>query len=911
MNQLFDAGRRAATAIVTGVLVFGACGGDGGDGANDATGTAEVAEEAETGEVSPPEETVDEEEIVQDGAEVAEETVGDTGIDPVETLDGTSGETIDTVEPDSGPSSTGFVANGLVVRVLDPGAMGTAEAIGSMVTLAGTLFGDADVMSWRANGRSGEFAPATYWRTDPITLEPGDNRIVVTASNDEQSVTDSIVVTYNPSFRFDTTLDVRPRFLWVGAESEVVFAMKASRFATADRDTMRLLRVDADGELISDEGQMHDDGRVSTSGDEIEQDGVFTLTRTYTCTAAEPMFFRVSVKVGEAQSYTAVSSTVRVECLDRIMPASCDAHRSVIEAAGAALDGGATLESVAAQLDAEDDIRQVGLAEDGGAAIWVQFDDGLLAAVTALEPGVRGAGASKSALGVAGASTLAASTVLLESKRALVLSPRAASFGETDDGQAVAEALGTLECPRYEVEDGRALIDSEAGIDRFRGASSFGIVSIATEGEVLFGGLEPALAPAGWKHRGPQEVLWTGSPVSCDGLLQTEIPCQVTSTSPGGGCPVGTRCVVTKGLASDSVTTGQGVCLDETQVDLRLGNALITNRGYAVTPSFFETWRGRQGFPSSLVNLGACRSMYNGSLATSLYAAGARTITGFSGVVDSAWAYQRVTEMFGALAEGGNDGTVGSLFVEAEDPQHPGTFFRMFGASNLDLLAAGLINGDFETNSLIGWRGSGDGRAVSQFGTVQPVSGKGMGLVSSGLGFSVETGTLEQTFCIPENFNELSLSWKFMSEEFKEWCGNEKFQDRFRAELVDARGDVMKIVEVTVDDLCSYTDGTCAACEAPKACDDECTTSSGCYWSSEDALCEGEFNCQCGKAFVGLTPSSLGFDQGGVFEVMWRNARIDVSELAGRGPVTLRLSVEDSGDSLFDTAVLLDAIQVY
>ena len=31
---------------------------------------------------------------------------------------------------------------------------------------------------------------------------------------------------------------------------------------------------------------------------------------------------------------------------------------------------------------------------------------------------------------------------------------------------------------------------------------------------------------------------------------------------------------------------------------------------------------------------------------------------------------------------------------------------------------------------------------------------------------------------------------------------------------------------------------------------------------------------------------------------------------SGAGPVTLRLSVEDSGDSLFDTAVLLDAIEV-
>jgi hypothetical protein len=366
---------------------------------------------------------------------------------------------------------------------------------------------------------------------------------------------------------------------------------------------------------------------------------------------------------------------------------------------------------------------------------------------------------------------------------------------------------------------------------------------------------------------------------------------------------------VTKGLASDSVTTGEGVCLDETQADLRLGNAIITNRGYAVTPSFFEEWSGR-GFPASLVHLGGCRTMWNGSLASSLYAAGARAVTGFSGVVDSAWAGERALSMFEALAEGAAGGTVGALHQGGEDPAHPGSFWRLFGAANLDLSAASLLNGDFESVSLVGWRASGDGRALSQFGAVQPVSGKGMGVISSGLGFSVETGTLEQTFCVPSDKNQLALSWKFMSEEFKEWCGNAKFQDRFKAELVDAQGEVMRIVEVRVDDLCAYADGTCAECTAPRACDAECFAQEGCYLSQDGGACTGEFNCQCGRDYVGLTPSSLGFDQGGVFEVMWRHAVIDVTEHAGRGPVTLRLSVEDSGDSLFDTAVLLDAIEV-
>ena len=828
--------------------------------------------------------------------------------------DGGDGDDGDADATDTGPASSGFPAHGLVVRVLAPGALGVAEATSSVAVLSGALFGNASEMSWQAGSKRGAITPAPFWQSEPFALEPGDNAVTVSASDGTETVSDTIVITYNPAFRYDEALVVRPRVLWVGTTSEVVFTMKAPRFATADRETIHLLRVDAAGELLSDEGLMRDDGRVSTSGDEIEQDGVFTFDGAFSCVEPGPMYFRVSVKVGSAPAYTAVSSIVRIDCLERVTAADCNAHKALVDAAGAALEGGAELADVRSQLAADPAVAAVGPAEDGGRALWVQFADGLLGAVVAPEAGVRGsavalAGVARAAGRTASALASGAPTVLLASKRALVLSPRATTFGEDDDGPGVAAALDGMQCPSYEVAEGRALADAEAGIDRFRTAATYGIVSIATEGEVLFGGMATAERRARWKHDGPQEVLWTGSPVSCDGLLAEEIACQVTASSPGGGCPIGTRCVVTKGLASDSVTTGQGICVDETQVDLRLGHALITNEGYAVTPSFFEAWRGG-GYPSSFIHLGACRSLWNGSLASSLYASGALAVSGFSGVVDSAWAKEQALSLFEALAVGPADGSVGALFAGGEDPTHAGTFWRLFGASNLDLTGAGLLNGDFETGSLVGWKGSGDGRAVSQFGAVLPVSGKGMGLVSSGLGFSVETGTLEQRFCIPEDRVELSLSWKFMSEEFKEWCGNAKFQDRFRAEIIDAGGGSWPIVEVTVDDLCAYTDGTCAACPAPRACDPECFAAEGCYLSEDTGACEGTFNCQCGRDFVGLSASSIGFDQGGVYEVMWRKSAVDVSALAGQGPVTLRLSVGDSGDSLFDTAVLIDAIEI-
>ncbi len=43
---------------------------------------------------------------------------------------------------------------------------------------------------------------------------------------------------------------------------------------------------------------------------------------------------------------------------------------------------------------------------------------------------------------------------------------------------------------------------------------------------------------------------------------------------------------------------------------------------------------------------------------------------------------------------------------------------------------------------------------------------------------------------------------------------------------------------------------------------------------------------------------------------MWRKAAVDVTPLAGTGPVLLQMFTSDTGDSIFDTAVLLDAIRL-
>ena len=203
-----------------------------------------------------------------------------------------------------------------------------------------------------------------------------------------------------------------------------------------------------------------------------------------------------------------------------------------------------------------------------------------------------------------------------------------------------------------------------------------------------------------------------------------------------------------------------------------------------------------------------------------------------------------------------------------------------------------------------------DGRVVSQLGATSPVQGKFMGLVSTGLGFTVETGSLSQTFCIPSDKTHLRLHWKFYSEEFKEYCGSQ-FQDDFEVSLTTASGEKSTIIRLEVDDLCFYSEELCDGCPEPMSCDFECMGTDGCTLGELPNTCEGTYGCECGRFFMGLIESDVSFDKGGVFSTTWQTTDHDLSLLAGGEPVTLRISTSDTGDSIFDTAVLVDGVEVY
>jgi len=277
------------------------------------------------------------------------------------------------------------------------------------------------------------------------------------------------------------------------------------------------------------------------------------------------------------------------------------------------------------------------------------------------------------------------------------------------------------------------------------------------------------------------------------------------------------------------------------------------------------TWLAAKNtsFPNSLIYLGACHGL-SGTLPEVLLGAGAGAVCGFDDTVGLDYAAEVTRDFWSNVVAGGLEaGEAQGAVTPAEDPGHANASFGLLGNEKLHF-APGLSNGDFDSGQLAGWTVEGDGRVISQLGNADPV-GAYMAIISTGLGYTVDSGSIAQTLCLPADVDSLHFDWNFFSEEFLEWCDSVN-QDEFNLWLTDADGIPHRLFHRRIDDLC-------------------------------DAV----------------TPAGIAFDQhpseddAGVYTTGWHTDAVNLAPYAGT-TVTVRFEVIDVGDSSYDTAVLLDVI---
>jgi hypothetical protein len=136
-----------------------------------------------------------------------------------------------------------------------------------------------------------------------------------------------------------------------------------------------------------------------------------------------------------------------------------------------------------------------------------------------------------------------------------------------------------------------------------------------------------------------------------------------------------------------------------------------------------------------------------------------------------------------------------------------------------------------------------------------------MALVSTGLGLTRASGSFAQPVCLPAlppgtTQMTLSYDWNFFSEEFLEYCGSQ-FQDSFEVSF-----GTNSLQSSKIDDLCSV-----------------------------------------------VMPDPIDFDRGDVHTTGWVTQTVDVTAFAGTSD-TLRFAAADVGDSIYDSAILVDRVRL-
>lgn len=311
--------------------------------------------------------------------------------------------------------------------------------------------------------------------------------------------------------------------------------------------------------------------------------------------------------------------------------------------------------------------------------------------------------------------------------------------------------------------------------------------------------------------------------------------------------------------------------------DLNLKRLAIGKSGKLyMMPKFFQDYL--TPLPNSVVVLSACRSGFNGSLMNVFLSKGAGTVVGYTDYVSTSYAQNTLQELVDRMYE---DKTVLQALQSAvaahgtNDNDSDPAYLVYMGATDLKFPSSELANGGFEDGVVEPWQRTGDGRVITGLGIERPKEGKFMGIISTGLGFTTSAGSIQQRFCVPDAGGTLSFRWNFYSEEWLEYVGSQ-FQDAFSVSVA------------VVDPTTGAT---------------------------------GPFTTLFNKTIDGLAgqviPADVKFDRVNppagdtvtVYRTTWRIDTLNLNAYSGK-TLILRFGATDVGDSIYDSAILLDEIKL-
>ncbi len=341
----------------------------------------------------------------------------------------------------------------------------------------------------------------------------------------------------------------------------------------------------------------------------------------------------------------------------------------------------------------------------------------------------------------------------------------------------------------------------------------------------------------------------------------------------------------------------------------------VSNGQYRILPSFFEYWIPDDSLNRTFIFCETCRALgmnmeYDYILEEVMVKKGAASFVGFHNSVDSKYSRELMKKYFDELLMGNTSkqafdtvtsklgasdaeylqariGSLWKLFKANGDKFNPSlhiAYPHLFGDNSAVLINTGIKNGDFElslqpniTKAPPYWTCVGDARIMKQLGEILPYSSassafgnKQMGMITTGvgskstsdIGAGTEGSYIAQHLLVPKGAKTLTFNYNFVSEEPLEYVGSQ-FDDAFGIQIVEGNKTVVNQIFESINTSTWYP------------------------------------------------VSGINFDGGDdtVFHTKWKEATVDISKYAGK-VIKLYFVIYDVGDSIYDSACLLDNITI-
>ena len=693
------------------------------------------------------------------------------------------------------------------------------------------------------------------WEIANLPLQEGENIIEVVA-HDTKGVfkTAKLTVVQGDDLTFLEVPTISNELIFTNELTDEWITAKLSPTVMLSEEFLTLVQVDENDNFLGEMGYLYDDGNLDEHGDEIKGDRVFSMKSVFQFVEAGTKYFRVIAKVGGAEIKSPVF-TVNVfdkqETEDKIA-ALINYKTTIEEQLGILANNGFTPAQIEAAIDVW--LKEqpfVVSTEKAGAYIKVNYTNGL------------------------------SSFIFVEANKGVIK-----GGGKTERGKAPAIPLemqtrGIWQQPT--AYKGGAF--KAPSLDNIIQNKSVLIWSPFENNFVE--DMEPALAP-----------IFQNSPLGFGVTYLKNEACDVASLQNIGGYGVVIldthgflgNMLITRQRIDDLASLGKAEQYKDYLYQYVSGNMFFVTMAYyredlgtnavetffAVTPQFF-TEKIKTVMPNSIIFNGSCESSMSDAFADAFFSKGAKAYLGFSSGITVQTCNAKAIEFFSSLTSDiavttGDAYKADLNFTESYDGTSWTTSYLMNGNTGMHF-TLGLINGDFEFGNLNGWTVDGDGRVITQLGFLKPTQGNYMGIISTGLGYTEKYGSIFQSFRVV-NETTLSFKWNFLSEEFLEYIGSQ-YMDYFTVSIIDDQGNEEILFSKNIDEI---------------------------------AAMFGAANGVQGN-LINVSPEIV-FDRGDVYMTDWQNSNFDISKYQGKN-VTLVFKCGDVGDSIYDTAVLLDEITVY